>query len=89
MSVLRDVIILILISEIKNKNVKPRIGEIECDIEEKSWYAIQSTEFNENKVIIFLKLLVDLRGALIKYLKNQTWNGSYTNYLIKAKETIK
>lgn len=65
------------------------IGEIECDIEEKSWYAIQSTEFNENKVIIFLKLLVDLRGALIKYLKNQTWNGSYTNYLIKAKETIK
>lgn len=29
------------------------IGEIECDIEEKSWYAIQSTEFNKNKVIPF------------------------------------
>ena len=42
------------------------IGEIEYDLEEKVWYAIQSTEFNENKVILFLKLIVDLRGVIIK-----------------------
>lgn len=49
------------------------------------WYAIQSTEFNENKVILFLKLIVDLRGVIIKYLKNQARLQRYTNYSLQTK----
>ena len=51
----------ILILEIRKKKMPNQvsyipsgsIGEIEYNIEEKPWYAIQSTEFNKNKVIPF------------------------------------
>ena len=65
------------------------VGEIYYDKEERVWYAIASSEFNENKVTPFLKLLIELRGALIKYLKNQARNNRYTNYSLTAKKTIR
>ena len=65
------------------------IGEIYYDKEERVWYAIASSEFNENKITPFLKLLIELRGAPIKYLKNQTRNNRCTNYSLTAKKTIR
>ena len=65
------------------------IGEIEYDLEEKGWYAIQSSKYNENKVIPYLKLLIDLGDTLIKCLKNQRRQERYTNYLPRAIRTIK
>ena len=62
------------------------IGEIEYNLEEKVWYTIQSTEFNENEVIPFFKLKVDLRDVVVKYLKNQTRLQRYTNYSLQAKK---
>ena len=65
------------------------IGEIYYDKEGRVWYAIASSEFNENKVIPFLKLLIELRRALIKYLKSQAGNNRYTNSSLMAKKIIR
>ena len=55
----------------------------------KGWSTIQYSEYKENIVIPFLKLLTDLRGALIKYLKDQRRQERHTNYLPRAIRTIK
>ena len=64
------------------------IEQIEYDLDERGWYAIQSWECNEEKVIPFLKLIIDLRALLIKYYKNQTRQGRYINYPPKAIRTV-
>ena len=90
MSAISNVFVILEIKKLKMSNQEiyipsSAIGEIEYDLEEKVWYAIQSTEFNENKVILFLKLIVDLRGVIIKYLKNQARLQRYTNYSLQTK----
>ena len=38
--------------------------------------------------IPFLKLIVDLRGVIIKYLKNQARLQRYTNYSLQTKNGL-
>ena len=65
------------------------IGEIEFDVRRKDWYKCNSAEFNENKIIPFIKLLIDLVGAVAKYYRNQTRIGRYKNYPQLAKDILK
>ena len=56
------------------------IGEIEFVVRRKDWYKCDEAEFNADKTIPFIKLLIDLVGAGAKYYQNQTRLGSYKNY---------
>ena len=63
---------VILFLGIKNEKISNQrfhipsrgIGEIEYDIEQKNWFKIEASKFNEDKAIPFLKLINDLVGAL-------------------------
>ena len=65
------------------------IGEIEFDVRRKDWYKYDAAEFNEDKAIPFIKLLIDLVGAGAKYYQNQKRIGSYKNYPQLAKDILK
>ena len=65
------------------------IGEIEFVVRRKEWYKFDATEFNADKTIPFIKLLIDLVGAGAKYYQNQTRLERYENYPRLAKGIIK
>ena len=65
------------------------IGEIEFVVRRKEWYKFDATEFNADKTIPFIKLLIDLVGAGAKYYQNQTRLGRYKNYLQLAIDIMK
>ena len=56
------------------------IGEIEFVVRRKNWYKCDATEFNADKTIPFIKLLIDLAGAGAKYYQNQTRLEKYENH---------
>ena len=56
------------------------IGEIEFNVRRKDWYKCNATEFNADKTIPFIKLLIDFVGAGAKYYQNQIRLGRYQNY---------
>ena len=54
------------------------IGETEFNVRRKDWYKCDATEFNADKTILFIKLLIDLVGAVAKYYENQDWEDTKT-----------
>ena len=56
------------------------IGEIEFVVRRKDWYKCDATEFNVDKTIPFIRLLIDLVCAGAKYYQNQTRLGRHKNY---------
>ena len=65
------------------------IGEIEFVVRRKDWYKCDATEFNADKTIPFIKLLIDLFGAGRKYYRNQTRLERYKNYPRLPKDIMK
>ena len=65
------------------------IGEIEFVVRRKDWHKCNATEFNADKTIPFIKLLIDLAGAGTKYYQNQTRLKRYENYPRLAKDIMK
>ena len=65
------------------------IGEIEFVVRRKDWHKCDATEFNADKTIPFIKLLIDLAGAGTKYYQNQTRLKRYENYPRLAKDIMK
>ena len=65
------------------------IGEIEFVVRRKDWYKCDATEFNADKTIPFIKLLIDLVGAGTKCYLNQTRLERYENYPRLAKDIMK
>ena len=65
------------------------IGEIEFVVRKKDWYKCDATEFNADKTIPFIKLLIDFVGAGTKYYQNQTRLKRYENYPRLAKDIMK
>ena len=65
------------------------IGETEFNVRRKDWYKCDATEFNADKTILFIKLLIDLVGAGAKHNENQTRLGRYENYTRLAIDIIK
>ena len=55
----------------------------------KDWYKHDSSDFNKDKSIPFIKLLNDLVGAAAFYYHNQIRMGGYENYPLLAKNIIK
>ena len=56
------------------------IGKIEFNVRRKDQYKCDAKEFNADKTIPFIKLLIDLVGAGAKYYQNQIRLGRYKNY---------
>ena len=56
------------------------IGEIEFVVRRKDWFKCDATEFNVDKTIPFIRLLIDLVCAGAKYYQNQTRLGRHKNY---------
>ena len=55
------------------------IGEIEFVVRRKDWYKCDATEFNVDKTIPFIRLLIDLVCASTKYFKiRQDWEDTKT-----------
>ena len=52
-------------------------GEIEYDKEENKCYKMRVSEFNEDKTIPLLRLIINLVGICSKYWRNQASNGRY------------
>ena len=48
-----------------------------------------AAEFNEDKAILFIKLVIDIVGAGAKYYRNQSRLGRYENYPQLAKDKLK
>ena len=46
------------------------IGEIEFVVRRQDWYKCDATEFNADKTIPFIKLLIDLVSTGPKYYQN-------------------
>ena len=65
------------------------IGEIEFVVRRKDWYKCDGTEFNADKTIPFIKLLIDLVGAGAKYYQNQRRLERYENYPRFPKDIMK
>ena len=65
------------------------IGEIEFDVRKKDWYKCDAAEFNDDKAIPFIKILIDLVGAGAKYYRNQTRIRRYENYPQLVKDILK
>ena len=65
------------------------VGETKFHVRRKDWYKFDATEFNADKTIPFIKLLIDLVGAGAKYYQNQTRLGRYKNYLQLAIDIMK
>ena len=65
------------------------IGEIEFNVQSKYLYKCNAAHFNSDKIIHFLKLLIDLIGACAKYCQNQTRLGRYKNYRRLLKDIMK
>ena len=65
------------------------IGEIQFNVRQKNWYKCDVTEFNADKTIPFIKLLIDLVGAGTKYYQNQTRLKRYENYPRLATDIMK
>ena len=55
----------------------------------KDWYKCDATEFNADKTILFMKLLIDFVGEGGKYYENQTRLGRYENYTRLVIDIIK
>ena len=55
------------------------IAEIEFVVRRKDWYKCDAIEFNADKTIPFIKLLIGLVGADTKYHLNQTRLERYEN----------
>ena len=60
----------------------------EYNIDENNWFTTETSRFNEDKEIPFLKLIIDLIGALSKYYRNQTRNSPYERYPELAQEIL-
>ena len=63
--------------------------EIEFDVRRKDWHKCDAVEFNEDKAIPFIKLLIDFVGAGSKYYQNQTRLKRYENYPWLAVDIMK
>ena len=60
----------------------------EMYFEDKDWYKHDSSDFDQDGSIPFIKLLNDLVGAGAVYYHNWTRMGRYENYPLLAKKII-
>ena len=56
------------------------VDEIEYNKKENKWHKMWASEFNEDKAIPLLRLIVKLVSICSKYWRNQATNGRYERY---------